>query len=79
MRMRGEMAKDVAKTRKISKGTLAMVITLAVLFFLLILMLILRTNQAICEFVCSRLVNAYQVVAGKFYSDRKSTRLNSSH
>ncbi len=68
MRMRGEMAKDVAKTRKISKGTLAMVITLAVLFFLLILMLILRTNQAICEFVCSRLVNAYQVVAGKFYS-----------
>ncbi|MDE5655326.1 MAG: DUF3810 domain-containing protein, partial [Clostridia bacterium] len=62
------MAKDVAKSRKISKGTLAMLITLAVFVVILFAMLILRTNQEVCEFICRHFVNSYQAVAGRFYS-----------
>lgn len=62
------MAKEVAKGHKISKCTLAMLITLAVCFFILLIMLILRTNQAICEYVCRHFVSVYQAVAGRLYS-----------
>ncbi|MDE7349262.1 MAG: DUF3810 domain-containing protein [Clostridia bacterium] len=62
------MAKNRAKRHKITKGTLAMLITLAVFVFILLLMLILRTNQAVCEYICRHFVNAYQAVAGRFYS-----------
>ena len=62
------MAKSVEKGRKITKVTLATLITLAVCFAILILLLILRTNQSICEFVCRRFVSVYQAVAGRFYS-----------
>ncbi|MDE6475003.1 MAG: DUF3810 family protein [Clostridia bacterium] len=62
------MAKDRAKRHKITKGTLAMLIVLAVFVFILLLMLILRTNQAVCEFICRHFVNAYQAVAGRFFS-----------
>ena len=62
------MAKEAVKSRKITKCTLAMLITLAVCFAILVLLLILRTNQAICEYVCRHFVRAYQAVAGRFYS-----------
>ena len=62
------MVKEKQNKSKISKATLAMLITLAVCFAILFLMLILRTNQKICEFVCRHFVNAYQAVAGRFYS-----------
>ncbi|MDE6371955.1 MAG: DUF3810 domain-containing protein [Clostridia bacterium] len=62
------MAKERTKSHKITKCTMAMLITLAVFVFILLLMFILRANQAVCEFVCRHFVNAYQAVAGRFYS-----------
>ena len=62
------MTKERAKFHKITKGTLAMLVVLAVFVFIPLLMLILRTNQAVCEFICRHLVNLYQAVAGRFYS-----------
>ena len=67
-RLTEKMKNEVAKVRKITKGTLAMLITLAVFFVILLLMIILRTNQAVCEYVCRHFVGAYQAVAGRFYS-----------
>ena len=51
-----------------SKPTRNLLIAVAALIAVLILMLILRTNQAVCEFVCRYLVNAYQAVAGRIFS-----------
>ena len=51
-----------------SKTTMAMLITLGVFIVIFFLLLILRTNRAICNIVCSNLVDAYQAVAGRFYS-----------
>ena len=62
------MSKEVAKKRKITDGTLVMLITFAILVVILLLMIILRTNQAVCEYVCRHFVSVYQVVAGRFYS-----------
>ena len=62
------MAKDKKSSLNITKVTLAMLIVLAVFVAVLLIMLILRTNQAVCEYTCRHAVEAYQAVAGRFYA-----------
>ncbi|MDE5755968.1 MAG: DUF3810 domain-containing protein, partial [Clostridia bacterium] len=62
------MARERAKCRKITLVTLAMLIVLAVFVALFLTLLILRTDEDECEFICRRFVSAYQSVAGRFYS-----------
>ena len=62
------MAREKKSSRKITKGALAMLIVLAVFVAILLIMLILRNNQAICEYTCRHAVETYQAVAGRFYS-----------
>ncbi|MDE6275317.1 MAG: DUF3810 domain-containing protein [Clostridia bacterium] len=62
------MAKEGNSNRKITLVTMAMLIVFAVFVAILLTMLILRTDQDECEFICRRFVNAYQAVAGRFYS-----------
>lgn len=57
-----------AKKISITATTLIMLLTFGVLFLWLCLMLVLRTNTSVCEWVCSTFVNAYTDVAGRFYS-----------
>ncbi len=62
------MAKSKEKQKSISKGTLALLIILATSAVFLALLIILRTNQGVCEFICRHFVNFYQGAAGRFYS-----------
>lgn len=54
--------------KRITKGTLALSIALGVSALTLISMLILRADRKACEFICRHFVNAYQAVAGRFFS-----------
>lgn len=56
------------KKVKISGTTFVMLLTLGVLVLWLCILLIFRTNSAVCERICRTLVNAYVSVAGRFYS-----------
>ena len=56
------------KGKAISKYTRNLLIAIAVLTAVLIVSLILRTNTAVCEFICRNFVNAYQSVAGRIFS-----------
>lgn len=56
------------KKPELTATTLIMLITLGVLVLWLCFMLILRTNTAVCEWVCTTFVNAYANLAGRFYS-----------
>lgn len=62
------MAKDKKSSRKITKVTLAMLIVLGVFVAVLLIMLILRTDRAVCEYTCRHAVETYQAIAGRFYS-----------
>ena len=62
------MSKNGAKQIKISKGTLGLVIAVCALAVLMAFLLILRTNQSVCEWICRNLVSGYQAVAGRFFS-----------
>ncbi|MDE6758853.1 MAG: DUF3810 domain-containing protein, partial [Clostridia bacterium] len=54
--------------KAMSKPTRNLLIAVIVMVGILIFMLILRTNTAVCEFVCRYLVNAYQALAGRVFS-----------
>ncbi|MDE6189606.1 MAG: DUF3810 domain-containing protein [Clostridia bacterium] len=54
--------------KKPTKATRNLLISVAVMLVFMIIMLILRTNSSVCEFICSRLVNAYQAVFGRVFS-----------
>ena len=56
------------KKTALSSKTLIMLCTLGALLIWLCLMIILRSNTAVCEYVCRNFVSAYQSVAGRFYS-----------
>ncbi|MDE5549125.1 MAG: DUF3810 domain-containing protein, partial [Clostridia bacterium] len=56
------------KTQAMSKYTRNMLIAISALVGVLIVSLILRTNTAVCEFVCRHFVNAYQAVAGRMFA-----------
>lgn len=66
-----KIEENTQKPRKkltITVTTLIMLITFGVMLLWLCFMLILRTNTAICEWVCRTFVSAYTDVAGRFYS-----------
>lgn len=54
--------------KRISKITLGMLIALAVVFAIMIVLLILRTNSQICEWICRNAVNLYINVVGRIIS-----------
>lgn len=69
------MKRDAQKTSenkteksRMTTATFIMLVTFGVMTLWLLLMLILRTNTSVCEWVCSTLVNAYTNIAGRFYS-----------
>ena len=54
--------------KSMSRPTRNLLIAIGVMTAVLIFMLILRTNTAVCEFVCRYFINAYQAVAGRIFA-----------
>ena len=54
--------------KAISKYEKGILIAISALVAVLILMVILRTNTAVCEFVCRYFVNAFQAISGRVFA-----------
>lgn len=67
------MAESEGKKVAITKGTLGLIIAIGALALSMIVMLIMRTSEDVCEWICRNLVKGYQNAAGRFFS---VTRVN---